>query len=317
MNMDYVGIDVSKHHLDLAMDGAEAVRVANTAQGIAGLIEQVSQLRHPQVVCESTGSYTRLLARELGRSCIAMSLVNPRRVRELARASGQLAKTDAIDAGVILRFAQLMQPEPTPSPRTQALELADLVRRRRQVVDMLAMEKQRTEHPEAERVQASLKAHIGFLVSQVRDFDTAIAQQIEADAELKHRADLLVSVPGIGRTTAAVLVADLPELGLIDKKAIAALAGVAPFVRDSGQFRGQAHIGGGRASVRCALYMATISAIRANPPLKSFYRRLREAGKPAKLAIVATMRKLLITANAILATGRPWQPEPQSKPQQP
>lgn len=312
MSMDYVGIDVSKHHLDLAIAGAPVVRIANTSEGIAGLLEQMSQLRRPHVVCEATGSHTRLLARELGRGSIVLSLVNPRRVRELARASGQLAKTDAIDAGMILRFAQLMQPEPAPPPQPQALELADLVRRRRQLVDMLAMEKQRMEHPGAELVQASLKAHIAFLASQVRDLDAAIARQIEADAELRQRADLLVSVPGIGRTTAAVLVADLPELGRIDKKAIAALAGVAPFVRDSGQFRGQAHIGGGRASVRCAIYMATISAIRANPPLKSFYRRLRDNGKPAKLAIVATMRKLLITANAILATGRPWEQDPKN-----
>jgi transposase len=317
MSMDYVGIDVSKHHLDLAISDKALVRIANTAEGIARLIEQLSQLDRPHVVCESTGSHTRLLARELGKGRIALSVINPRRVRELARASGQLAKTDAIDAGMILRFAQLMQPEPSPPPQSQAVELADLVRRRRQLVDMLAMEKQRTEHPEAGSVQASLKAHIAFLAGQVRDLDAAIGQQIEGDAELRRRADLLISVPGIGQTTAAVLVADLPELGQIDKKAIAALAGVAPFTRESGQFRGQAHIAGGRASVRCALYMATISAIRANPPLKSFYRRLRDNGKPAKLAIVAAMRKLLITANAIIATGRPWQPEPQSKPQQP
>lgn len=315
MNMDYVGVDVSKHHLDLAMGDAGAVRVANSAEGIALLIAQVSQLAHPHVVCEATGSYTRLLARELDKGGIALSRVNPRRVRDLARASGQLAKTDAIDAGVILRFARLMQPEPAPSPQSRVLDLADLVRRRRQLVDMLAMEKQRIEHPEAELVQASLKAHVAFLAVQVGDLDAAIAEQIRTNADLSHRADLLVSIPGIGQTTAAVLVADLPELGQIDKKAIAALAGVAPFVRESGQFSGQAHIGGGRASVRCALYMATISAIRANPPIRSFYQRLRENGKPAKLAIVAAMRKLLITANAIVASGKPWQQNQQPEPQ--
>ena len=308
MSIDYVGIDVSKHHLDLAMGEMEVVRVANSAEGIARLIEQVSQLRRPQVVCEATGSHTRRLSRALGDRGIAFSRVNPRRVRDLARADGQMAKTDAIDARVILRFARLMQPEPAPPPPPQALDLADLVRRRRQVVDMLAIEKQRLEHPEAEPVHASLKAHIAFLAGQVRDLDAAIAQQIAADAELARRAELLVSIPGIGRTTAAVLVAEMPELGGIDNKQVAALAGVAPFVRDSGQYRGQAHIGGGRVSVRCALYMATISAIRANPPIKTFYRRLRDNGKPAKLAIVAAMRKLLITANTIIATGRPWQP---------
>jgi len=306
--VDYVGIDVSKHHLDLAMAGCGVVRLANSAAGVAGLVERLAGLRHAHVVCEATGSHTRLLARTLGAGGIAFSRVNPRRVRELARAGGQLAKTDAIDAGVILRFAQTMQPQPDPPPQAHAIELAELVRRRRQLVDILAAEKQRDAEPEAELVRASLKAHVAFMTDQIRQLDAAIATAIAADAGLKRRAGLLCSIPGIGNTTAAVLVAELPELGHIDKKAIAALAGVAPFVRDSGQFRGQAHIGGGRVSVRCALYMATISAIRANPPIKAFYKHLRAAGKPAKLAIVAAMRKLLITANAILATNRPWSP---------
>lgn len=221
----------------------------------------------------------------------------------------QMRKTDPIDARIILRFARLMQPQPTPPPPPDAIELADLVRRRRQVLDMMAIEKQRLEHPEAELARTSLKAHIAFMANQISDLDAAITERIAQNAELKRRAELLVSIPGIGRTTAAVLVAEMPELGSIDSKQVAALAGVAPFVRESGQFRGQAHIGGGRISVRCALYMATISAIRANPQIKTFYRRLRDNGKPAKLAIVAAMRKLLITANAIIATGRPWQPD--------
>jgi transposase len=192
----------------------------------------------------------------------------------------------------------------------QQVELTELVRRRRQVVEMLAGEKQRLEEPEAELVQASVKAHVAFLAGQVRQLDATIATAIAADAELACRAELLLTIPGIGKTTAAVLIAELPELGQIDKKQIAALAGVAPFVRESGQFRGHAHIGGGRLSVRCALYMATISAIRANPPIKGFYKHLRQAGKPAKLAIVAAMRKLLITANAITASGNKWRPNP-------
>lgn len=306
MNVTYVGIDVSKQHLDLAMAGSGVVRLANSQAGVAGLVERLAQVKPAHVVCEATGSHTQVLARQLGASGIALSRVNPRRVRELARASGQLAKTDAIDAAMILRFAQIMQPQPDPPPQPHATELTDLVRRRRQLVDMLAAEKQRDGEPEAEPVRASLKAHMAFMSAQIKDLDAAIAGAIAADADLKRRAGLLCSIPGIGKTTAAVLVAELPELGRIDKKAIAALAGVAPFVRDSGQFRGQAHIAGGRLSVRCALYMAAISAIRANPPIKAFYKHLRDAGKPAKLAIVAAMRKLLITANAILATGRPW-----------
>ena len=310
MGMNYVGIDVSGQSLDLAMAGSGVVRLANSAAGVERLVERLAGLEQPHVVCEATGRHTRLLARQLGARGIAFSRVNPRRVRELARASGQLAKTDAIDAGVILRFAETMQPQPDPPPQPQAIELAELVRRRRQLVDMLVAEKQRDGEPEAELVRASVKAHVAFLSAAVKHLDAAIATAIAADAEFNRRAGLLCSIPGIGNTTAAVLVAELPELGRIDKKAIAALAGVAPFVRNSGQFRGQAHIGGGRISVRCALYMATISAIRANPPIKTFYTHLRQAGKPAKLAIVAAMRKLLITANAILATGRPWTPTP-------
>jgi len=306
MNMDYVGIDVSKQHLDLAVAGARVERLANSEAGLSVLVERLSALEHPHVVCEATGRYTRLLARWMGERSIAFSQVNPRRVRELARASGQRAKTDAIDAGMILRFASLMQPEPNPPASPHILELAELVRRRRQLVDMLAADKQRQTGAQSELVHASVTALAAFVSAQVKALDAAIAQAIAAEAELAQRAQLLCSIPGIGQTTAAVLVAELPELGRIGKKQIAALAGLAPFVRDSGQFRGQAHIAGGRLSVRCALYMATISAIRANPPVKAFYRHLREAGKPAKLAIVAAMRKLLVTANAIIATGKPW-----------
>lgn len=303
---DYVGVDVSKSHLDVALAGAKAMRFPNTASGMTRLMQQLACLGQPHVVCEATGSYTRLMARQLSGRSIAMSRINPRQVRDLARANGVLAKTDAIDAAQILRFAQLMQPQPDPAYDAHALELADLVRRRRQVVDIIAMEKQRLEHPEAERVKASITAHLGFLASQLAEMDQAIESHIAADAALTRRAELLISIPGIGKTTAAVLIAEMPELGSIGNKQAAALAGVAPFNRDSGTMRGQAHIAGGRLSVRCALYMATLSAIRANPPLRDFYKRLRDQGKPGKLAIVAAMRKLITTANAVLTTDTPW-----------
>lgn len=302
---DYVGVDVSKHHLDLAVAGAEVFRVPNSEAGLSRLVGRLSGLSRPHLVCEATGSHTRLMARALAAHGIALSTVNPRRVRELARADGQRAKTDAIDARLILRFAHLMEPEPSPYDGA-SIAMADMVRRRRQLVDMLVMEKQRLEHPEAEPVKASITAHIGFLGTQIADLDKQIAARIGRDEALERRAALLCSIPGIGAVTAAVLIAEMPELGSIGNKQAAALAGVAPFVRASGQMRGQAHIAGGRLSVRCALYMATISAIRANPPIKAFYRRLRDQGKPAKLAIVAAMRKLLITANAIIANNTPW-----------
>ena len=303
---DYVGVDVSKQHLDLAMAGARVFRVPNNPAGMSRLVARLAGLQRPHLVCEATGSSTRLMAREMARPGIAFSAINPRRVRDLARADGQLAKTDAIDAAVILRFACLMQPEPSPAPDPHTLEMADLVRRRRQMVDMLASEKQRREHPETARVRTSIDAHIDFLGTQIAEMDQAIATQIRSDGALQHRVELLTTIPGIGQTTAAVLVAEMPELGTIGNKQAAALAGVAPFNRDSGETRGQAHIAGGRLSVRCALYMATLSAIRANPPIKAFYQRLREQGKPAKLAIVAAMRKLIITANAVLASNTPW-----------
>jgi transposase len=303
---DYVGVDVCKQHLDLAVAGRRVFRVSNDTGGVARLVERLAGLSRPHLVCEATGSYTRLLARELGRRDIAFSLVNPRRVRDLARADGQLAKTDAIDAGLILRFARIMQPQPDPAPDPAALELADLVHRRRQLVDMLASEQQRREHPEPGRVYASIDAHVNFLRAQVADLDAAITAAISGQPALSHRAELLRSIPGIGQVTAAVLVAEMPELGTIGNKQAAALAGVAPFTRESGQMRGQAHIAGGRLSVRCALYMATISAIRTNPPIKAFYKHLRGQGKPAKLAIVAAMRKLIIIANAIIANDTPW-----------
>lgn len=303
---DYVGVDVSKSYLDLAMGGLKLVRVPNTAAGLGRLVGMLAGLSRPHLVCEATGSYTRLMARQMGQQGIALSRINPRRVRDLARADGILAKTDAIDAARILRFAHLMHPEPDPAYDPNAVEMADLVRRRRQMVDMLAMEKQRLEHPEAERVQASIAAHIGFLTTQIAQMDQAITRQIGDDETLSRRAGLLTSIPGIGQTTAAVLIAEMPELGHIGNKQAAALAGVAPFNRDSGEMRGQAHIAGGRLSVRCALYMASLSAIRANPPIRDFYKRLRQQGKPGKLAIVAAMRKLIITANAVIANDTPW-----------
>ncbi|WP_193336481.1 IS110 family RNA-guided transposase [Devosia beringensis] len=303
---DYVGVDVSKKHLDLAITGSSRLRVSNNPAGMARLVQKISSLTRPHLVCEATGSYTRLMARSLSQHGIALSTINPRRVRDLARADGLLAKTDAIDAAAILRFAHLMHPDPDPLYDPNAVEMADLVRRRRQMVDMLAMEKQRREHPEAALAQASIDAHIGFLSSQIGEMDRAITRQIDSDATLRRRAELLTTIPGIGQTTAAVLLAEMPELGGIGNKQAAALAGVAPFNRDSGEMRGQAHIAGGRLSVRCALYMATLSAIRANPPIRDFYKRLRAQGKPGKLAIVAAMRKLITTANAVLANNTPW-----------
>lgn len=307
MPADFVGVDIAKTHLDVAFGKAlPAQRVDNDAGGIGSLLDQLRRLASPHVVCEATGWYGRALVRALNAAAIPVTVANPRQVRDFARASGQLAKTDRIDAGVILRFARTMCPAPNPPTDASRARLSDLVRRRRQVVDIYAAEKQRLAGLEDASVADLTREHIGFLEGQIARLDALIAEQIEDDPALKARAGLLRTVPGIGATIAAVLVAELPELGSVNKKQIAAIVGVAPMNRDSGQWRGQAHIAGGRLTVRCALYMAAIVAIRCNPDLRSFYKRLRKEGKPAKVAIVAVMRKLVVTLNAMVAQNREW-----------
>jgi transposase len=307
LSHQFIGIDVSGDHLDVAFADRDRVwRTGNDAAGIAALGRRLSAMDRPHVVCEATGHHTRLLARELARRQVAMSRVNPRQVRDFARASGRLAKTDAIDAAVILRFAQTMQPAAVPPAAPGEARLTDIVRRRRQLVDMMVAEKQRSHGPDDRQIVASVTQHLAWLNDQVRTFDRLIAEQIAAEPRLTRRAGLLATIPGVGATTAAILTAELPELGQVGNKQISALAGVAPFNRDSGNKRGEAHIAGGRLSARCALYMAAISAIRCNPALKPFYLRLRSEGKPAKLAIVAVMRKLIIIANTLLTEDRAW-----------
>ncbi len=308
----YIGVDVSKDHLDVAFpDRARVWRTGNDKQGLSALGRKLAGLEAPQLVCEATGGYTRRLQRDLAHRQIAFSRINPRQIRDFARATGRLAKTDAIDAGIILRFAQMMQPPAAPAPSEAQIELADLVRRRRQLVEMAAMEKQRAAHPDDDGpnddgIAASIRRHLDFLLGEIGAIDQRIANRIEAEPALARRAELLRSIPGIGAIAAATLVAELPELGRVGKKQIAALVGVAPMNRDSGLSRGEAHITGGRASVRCVLYMATLSALRCNPLVKTFYQRLRAEGKPPKLAIVAAMRKLIIAANAVIEHDTPW-----------
>lgn len=300
----YVAVDVSKAMLDVALPSLW--RTPNTPAGIKALARKLDSIDGPHVVCEATGRYGRLLSRSMDEAGIAFSRINPRQVRDFARATGQLAKTDAIDATIILGFARAMQPKATPQTPENQARLAERVRRRRQLVDMLAVEKQRLSGLDDANSRASINAHLGFLESEIATVDRQISAEIASDDRLARRATLLCSIPGIGAVTAAVLIAELPELGQCDKKQIAALAGIAPMNRDSGQWRGQAHIAGGRLSVRCALYMATLPAIRFNPPIRDFYKHLRTQGKAPKLAITAAMRKLLITANTIIQQNRPW-----------
>jgi len=304
-----VGIDVSKRHLDVAVAGSqEVVRWPNEAAGIAGLVEALGGQAPGLIVLEATGGYEMAAVRSLQEAGLAVAVVNPRQARDFARASGRLAKTDALDARALAAFGVALRPAPLPPIDASRAAIGDLVARRRQLVDMLIAERNRLEHA-GSLTRGWIEDHILVLKSQLAQTDAALGLAVESSTELKHRYELLTSVKGVGPLTAAVLLAELPELGTIDHKQIAALVGVAPINHDSGQYRGQRHIGGGRQSVRCALYMATLVGVRFNPTLQAFYRRLRQAGKRPKVALVAAMRKLITILNAIVRDDRPWQPQ--------
>lgn len=306
-----VGVDVSKGHLDVARhEHAGTARYTNTEAGIEALLRDLQATPPRLVVAEATGGYEIALVRALQRAAIPIAVVNPRQVRDLARARGKLAKTDAIDAQAIALFGAIMQPKPLPAPAPGREALAGLVARRRQLIDMMTAEKNRREHAEGV-VSDWIDENLAAFKSQLANVDAAIALALEADTELTKRRDILVSVPGIATLTAAVILAELPELGHIGAKQVAALVGVAPINRDSGQYRGQRHIGGGRPSVRCALYMATLSAVRHEPTIKAFHHRLREAGKKPKVALVAAERKLVSLLNTLLERNQIWKPPQQ------
>jgi transposase len=303
-----VGVDVSKAHLDLAdTKSGSPWRVANSSDAIATLIGDLQADPPALVVLEATGGYEMALVIALQAASLPVALVNPRQIRDFARATGQLAKTDALDARVIARFGLAVRPAPLPPIEAGQEAFAGLVGRRRQIIDMLVAEKNRLEHADA-AVRGWIDRHLAQLKAQLTEVDAAIALAIQASDELRARQEILTSIEGVGPLTAAVLLAELPELGAIGHKQLSALVGVAPLNHDSGTLRGQRHIAGGRASVRCALYMATMVAVRHNPTLKAFYRRLREAGKRPKVALVAAMRKLLSILNALVRDNRQWQP---------
>lgn len=305
-----IGIDVSKRFLDVAQTGSDQVRRWNNdAAGIAGLAEGLAKQPPALIVLEATGGYEMAAVQAMQRTGLPVAVVNPRQARDFARASGQLAKTDAIDARILASFGAALRPAPLPPIDASQAAISALVARRRQLVDMLVAERNRLEH--ADTTRRWIEDHILVLKSQLAQVDAALGLAVENSAELHHRHQVLTSVKGVGPLTAAVLLAELPELGTIGHKQIAALVGVAPINHDSGQHRGQRHIGGGRQSVRCALYMATLVGVRFNPTLHAFYHRLRQAGKRPKVALVASMRKLLIILNALVRDDKLWQPLPQ------
>jgi transposase len=308
----FIGIDVASQTLEVARSDSQAVwTVANDAAGIEQLVEQLKAIGPALVALEATGGYEFEAACGLQAAGLAVAVVNPRSARDFARAMGALAKTDAIDARMLAGFARVLHAHPErdrfvkPLADAELQRLQALVLRRRQLVQMLTSERQRLRISHA-AARPSLERHIEFLKAELADSDTEVAAHVE-----RHHAELaaaLASVPGIGAASVAVLVAELPELGRLDRRRIAALVGVAPLNRDSGQMRGQRSIWGGRADVRRTLYMATLTGVRHNPVLKAFYERLLAAGKRKKVALVAAMRKLLTMLNAIAKHRSSWQP---------
>jgi transposase len=304
----FVGIDVSKDRLDVHLrPSGQAFAVARDGEGLEGLVATLRERGVALVVLEATGGFELTVAAALAGAGLPLAVVNPRQIRDFARAMGRLAKTDALDAEAIAVFAERIRPEPRPVAGPDAQALAELVARRRQLVEMLGMEKNRRHQARGKRVQRSLAATLRVLEAQLAALDRDIGDSVRGSPVWRAAEDLLTSVPGVGGITAHTLIAELPELGRLDRRRIAALVGVAPLNRDSGAWRGHRAIAGGRAAVRNTLFMATLTAIRWNPAIRAHYTRLVAAGRPKKLAIVACIRHLLTILNAILRTGTPWQ----------
>ena len=305
----FVGIDVAKAQLDIALrPSGERWAVTNDDAGIAALVTQLQAIAPQLIVLEATGTYQRAAVAALSVAGLPVAVVNPRQARDFAKATGQLAKTDALDARALAHFAEAVRPMPRPLPDTQADELRALLARRRQLVTMRTAEQNRLGSA-LPRLQPDIQAHIAWLNTRLTTLDDDLDTTRRASPVWQEREELLRSVPGIGPVCARTLLLDLPELGTLDRQRLAALVGVAPLNRDSGTLRGSRTTWGGRAHVRATLYMSTLVAVRYNPLLKAFYERLRAAGKAAKVALTACMRKLVTILNAMMKHHAPWQPE--------
>jgi transposase len=303
----FVGVDVSKDSLDVAIGSQkEIITFSNDQKGVDALVKKLSQMDPALTVFESTGGYELLAASCLAEAGLPVVIVNPRQVRNFAKAAGILAKTDAIDARVIARFAEAVKPEVRPLKDRATSELTALVTRRRQIIEMIVAENNRLKLANKRNIK-DIKDHIRWLEKRLDKIETDIGKTIQNSPIWRCKDNILRSVPGIGPVTSATLICDLPELGVLSSKKIAMLAGLAPLNCDSGKYKGRRRIWGGRSSVRSGLYMATLAAIRCNPAIKGFYQRLIAAGKCHKVAATACMRKLLIIVNAMLRDQTLWQ----------
>ncbi len=309
MDAVYVGIDVSKDRLDVHIrPGGQTFAVARDGKGLEELVTRLRTLSPQLIAIEATGGFETIAAAAIAGAALPLAVVNPAQVRHFAQAVGQRAKTDPIDAAVIAHFAEAVKPEPRPLPDQQARLLAELVARRRQIIEMIVAERQREKRAENVRVRRSLTRTIKTLEKELPEIDNDIDTLVRGSPAWREKEDLLVTFPGVSNTLARTFLAEVPELGTLSRREIASLAGLAPFTRQSGRWKGRSMIGGGRAPLRAALYMAALSAIRCNQTLKPFYQRLLSAGKPKMVALIAVARKILTILNAMLRDRIQWQP---------
>lgn len=304
----FAGIDVAKDRLDVHLrPSGETFAVPRNGAGIEHLLDRLRGAPPTLVVMEATGGFELTVAAAIAGAGLPLAVVNPRQIRDFARATGRLAKTDRLDAEMIALFAERIHPEPRPVPDEDAQALAELVARRRQIIEMIGMELNRRRQARAKRVARTIAATLRVLEAQLAEIDDDIDGAIRGTPAWRAADDLLQSVPGVGPVASRTLIAEMPELGQLDRRAAAALVGVAPINRDSGRMRGHRSITGGRTTLRCALFMATLSAVRWNPVLKAHYQQMVQRGRPKKVALIACLRRLLTILNAIIRAQQPWQ----------
>lgn len=308
MDAIFVGIDVSKDRLDVHVrPSGQVLAVARDGKGLEDLVERLRSLSVRLIAVEATGGFETIVAAAVAGAGLPLAVVNPAQVRHFAQAVGKRAKTDPIDAEMIARFAEAVKPEPRSLPDEAARVLAELVGRRRQLIEMLIAERQREKRASNARVRKSLARHIAALEKELPSIDGDIGMLVRGSPVWRDNEDLLITVPGVSYTLARTFLAELPELGRLSRRQIASLVGVAPYTRQSGRWKGKSMTGGGRTSARTAVFLAALTASRHNPNLKAFYQRLLHAGKPKMVALIAVARKLLTILNAILRDKTPWQ----------
>lgn len=305
--MSYVGIDIAKAQVDVFVRGSGASRRFAREEELSQLTKWLADLDPTLIAMEATGGFEAIVAAALAAAGLRVAVVNPRQVRDFAKATGRLAKTDKLDAEVLAHFAEAVRPEVRALPDAATSELEALVLRRRQLVEMTTSERNRRGTTRSVAMKENIDKHIEWLKKQLDDLDEDITKRVRESPVWREKDDLLQSVPGVGRVVSSTLLTSLPELGKLDRKSLAALVGVAPLNHDSGTMRGKRRIWGGRNDVRAVLYMAAVVGARWNPALRALYTRLLEAGKPKKVALVACMRKLLVILNAMMKSGRSWQ----------